>query len=149
MYNLADFRKDWRWMLMTSVIGFIAVGVLLIVFEDYDLFHELRWDRDSLAEASAWIFGTIFFCLLAYRSVGFIRHKGWQRVLIVVAIAAFLLVFLGQLSMEYRVDVGDVLESGRVGALLAAFIIAVPQLVIGLIQWIQRGFAEADSQKEQ
>ena len=53
MYNLADFRKDWRWMLVTSVVGFIAVGVLLLVFEDYDLFHELRWDRDSLAEASA------------------------------------------------------------------------------------------------
>lgn len=147
MYGFRDFRNDWRWLLAATGIVWLVVLVAGDVSGKVGLL-QLSLISPVAAAIMAGIFLIAAFVLvLALRSLMRTSHKGWQRVLLLVALAAFLypvVTGLQRASLPWN-DV--IVELVAVGLYYATIVILVPQIVVGGLLWIRSSFAAAGASR--
>ena len=147
MYGLTSIRHDWRWLLSATVIVWLVVLAVGDVSGKVGLLQlSLISPVSAAIMAGIFLIGA-FVLVLALRSLMRISHQGWQRVLILAALASFLYPVLTGLQRT-AVPWDDVIvELVAVGLYYAAIVILVPQIVAGVFLWIRSGFTAARGQR--
>ena len=143
MYGFRNLKRDWLWVLGIGVVGALAFIVALDAVGEMNVNRAWRQGRVEFLGFAAVLILAISFIPLSFRTLMFVQHKGWQRVLILLSLAAFVYPII-MISQDRYVTWQEVVFGGTaVGLFFAAVAIAVPQLLFGVFRWVRSGFTES------
>ena len=148
MYGPEHFKKDWRWLLIAAVAGSPVVLLILQLTGDISLLRLWHSYKPSLVWFAGALAFAVFMLVLAVRSVMVIEHKGWQRLLILAALACIVYPFFSGTDQR-TVPLSEVIvDLVAVGLYRAVIVIFASQIIAGVLLWIYRGFAGFRNRRE-
>ncbi len=148
MYGFRNFKRDWFWVLSIGLVGTFAFITAMDAIGEINIQRAWRTERLELFGFSALLILVMSFVPLAFRTLMFVEHKGWKRILLIAALITFVVpIFL--VSQNRYVTWQEVVFGGSaVGLFFAALAITIPQILFGVFRWVRSGFAESAATQE-
>ncbi len=139
MYEFERLKRDFRWLLAVSIAGTLAMLAVFHATGEITLPGELLEKPGEMVSGILLIVVMIGFIAGAFRSVAFVTGKWSRRWLIVLGLAGFALPMI-DIGDDGGLTLVDVYEVILPSFLLAALLIAVPQLLFSGVQLLKRAF---------
>ena len=140
MYRFETLKSDFPWILGVGIVGAILMMFVMQLADEIALPAELLENPGNIFLGFALITVMIGFIAGALRSLAFVEGKWWRRSLIALGLVGFALPMM-DIGDEGGVTLIDVYEVILPGFLLAALLIAIPQLVYAGVRWLRSGLA--------
>ena len=148
MYGFKNFKRDWTWVLCVGMAGAFAFIAAMDAVGELNIQRAWRAERLEFLAYAAILTLVMSFMPLSFRTLWFVEHKGWKRVLILLALVCFFFPII-MISQERYVTWQEILLGGTaIGLFFAALAIAIPQILFGVFRWIRSGFTESAATRE-
>ncbi len=141
MYRIYSLKRDFRWLLAIGVTG--AVGMMFV----FQRTNEIALPGDLQEKPGEIVLGFVLITVMigfiagALRSLPFVASRWGRRTLIVLGLIGFALPMM-DIGDEGGLTLVDVYEVLLPSFLLAALLIALPQLVYAGVGRIRSGIAK-------
>ena len=128
MYRLEYLKKDFFWLSGAGLAGAVLMMIVFQLAGEISLPGELREKPGEIALGFALVTVMIAFIAGAFRSVAFVAGRWSRRWLIALGVAGFALPMI-DIGDEGGFTLVDIYECILPGFLLAALLMAIPQLI--------------------
>ena len=140
MYRFETLKSDFPWILGVGIVGAILVMAVMQLADEIALPGELLENPGNIVLGFALIAVMIGFIAGTLRSQAFVDGKWLRRTLVALGLVGFALPMI-DIGDEGGLTLGDIYEVILPGFLLAALLIAVPQLVYAGVRRLRIGLA--------
>ena len=140
MYRFETLKKDFGWLLAAGIVGAILIMSVMQVTGEIALPGELIDNAGNTVLGFALIAAMIAFIVGALRSLLFVSGKWSRRSLIALGVLGFAVPMM-DIGDEGGFTLIDVYEVILPSFLLAALLIAIPQLLYAGARGLRAGIA--------
>ena len=140
MYRFQTLKKDFPWLLAIGIVGAVLMMIVLQLAGEIALPGEFREKPGEILTGFLLIVVMIGFIAGALRSVPFIVSNWGRRILIGLGLVGFALPMI-DIGDEGGLTLVDIYEAILPGFLLAALLIAIPQLMYAGARTLRTGLA--------
>ena len=139
MYKFENLKKDFRWLLPLSIAGTAAMLAVFQATGEISLPADLSEKPGEMISGVLLLLVMISFIAGPFRSLAFVTGKWSRRFLIALGVVGFALPMI-DIGEEGGLTLVDVYEVILPSFLLAALLIAVPQLLGAGARMLKRAF---------
>ena len=141
MYNFETLKRDFRWLLPAGIVGALLIMSVMQVTGEIALPGELFEKPIDIVSGFLLLTVMIGFIAEALRSVTFVVSKWGRRTLVSLGVIGFAVPMV-DIGGEGGVTLMDIYEVILPGFLLAALLIAIPQLLVAVARRIRTGLTK-------